>query len=48
VQDLGDAGHAGAAHADEVDVLDGVLHVKASARRDRFVGIVQFAAKWMC
>jgi hypothetical protein len=26
VQDLGDAAHAGAADADEVDVLDGVLH----------------------
>jgi hypothetical protein len=26
VQDLGDAAHAGAADADEMDVLDGVFH----------------------
>jgi hypothetical protein len=28
VQDLGDAAHAGAADADEVDVLEGVLHAR--------------------
>jgi hypothetical protein len=31
VQDLGDAAHAGAADADEVDVLDGVLHARATS-----------------
>jgi hypothetical protein len=49
VQDLGDAAHARAAHADEVDVLDGVFHALAPARNACFVGTRRFATKWeMC
>ena len=38
VQDLGDAAHAGTAHADEVDVLDGVFHALCGHQLVEFIG----------
>jgi hypothetical protein len=45
VQDLGDAAHAGTAHADEVNVLDGVFHASPPSPSNRFVGARRFTTK---